>query len=79
MAGRKTQDKTGLVALLFRGAVGNPMATVGGLMITATAVAIMTNALMLQPRAHPAPLFVGTRPSVIRWFRCRCHRSQPDR
>lgn len=62
MAGRKTQDKTGLVALLFRGAVGNPMATVGGVMITATAVAIMTNALALQPRAHPAPLFVGTRP-----------------
>lgn len=62
MAGRKTHGKTGLVALLFRGAVGNPMATVGGLMITATAVAIMTNALMLQPRAHPAPLFVGTRP-----------------
>lgn len=64
MAGRKTQDKTGLVALLFRGAVGNPMATVGGLMITATAAAIMTNALMLQPRAHPAPLFVGTRPAA---------------
>lgn len=62
MAGRKTQEKTGLVALLFRGAVGNPMATVGGVMITATAVAIMTNALALQPRAHPAPLFVGTRP-----------------
>lgn len=62
MAGRKTQDKTGLVALLFRGAVGNPTATVGGVMITATAVAIMTNALALQPRAHPAPLFVGTRP-----------------
>ncbi|WP_026789415.1 peptidoglycan-binding domain-containing protein [Pleomorphomonas oryzae] len=62
MAGRKTHTKTGLVALLFRGAIGNPMATVGGLMITATAVAIMTNALMLQPRAHPAPLFVGTRP-----------------
>lgn len=62
MAGRKTLDKTGLVALLLRGAVGNPMATIGGLMITATAVAIMTNALMLQPRAHPAPLFVGTRP-----------------
>lgn len=62
MAGRKTQDKTGLVALLLRGAVGNPMATVGGLMITATAVAIMANALALQPRAHPAPLFVGTRP-----------------
>ncbi|WP_370674790.1 peptidoglycan-binding protein [Pleomorphomonas sp. PLEO] len=64
MAGRKTQDKTGLVALLFRGAVGNPMATVGGLMITAIAIAIMTNALVLQPRAHPAPLFVGTRPAA---------------
>jgi len=62
MAGRKTHEKTGLVALLFRGAVGNPMVTVGGLMITATAIAIMTNALALQPRAHPAPLFVGTRP-----------------
>jgi peptidoglycan hydrolase-like protein with peptidoglycan-binding domain len=64
MAGRKTHDKTGLVALLFRGAVGNPMATVGGLMITAIAIAIMTNALVLQPRAHPAPLFVGTRPAA---------------
>ncbi|MBS1166531.1 MAG: putative peptidoglycan binding domain protein [Proteobacteria bacterium] len=64
MAGRKTHGKTGLVALLFRGAVGNPMATVGGLMITATAIAIMTNALALQPRAHPAPLFVGTRPTA---------------
>ena len=62
MAGRKTQGKTGLVALLLRGAVGNPLATVGGLMITATAVAIMANALALQPRAHPAPLFIGTRP-----------------
>lgn len=62
MAGRKTQEKTGLVALLLRGAVGNPMATAGGLMMTATAVAIMTNALALQPGAHPAPLFVGTRP-----------------
>ena len=64
MAGRKTQEKTGLVALLFRGAVGNPMVTVGGLMMTATAIAIMTNALVLQPRAHPAPLFVGTRPTA---------------
>ncbi|PKR88927.1 hypothetical protein CXZ10_12485 [Pleomorphomonas diazotrophica] len=62
MAGRKTQEKTGLVALLLRGAVGNPMATAGGLMMTATAVAIMTNALALQPGTHPAPLFVGTRP-----------------
>jgi peptidoglycan hydrolase-like protein with peptidoglycan-binding domain len=62
MAGRKTQQKPGLAALLLRGAVGNPMATVGGLVMTATAVAIMSNALMLQPRAHPAPLFVGTRP-----------------
>ncbi|PIO98474.1 peptidoglycan-binding domain-containing protein [Pleomorphomonas carboxyditropha] len=64
MAGRKTHDKTGLVALLVRGAVGNPMVTVGGLMMTATAVAIMANALALQPRAHPAPLFVGTRPAA---------------
>lgn len=62
MAGRKTHGKTGLVALLLRGAVGNPMATAGGLMMTATAVAIMTNALALQPGVHPAPLFVGTRP-----------------
>ncbi|MBS1181263.1 MAG: putative peptidoglycan binding domain protein [Proteobacteria bacterium] len=62
MAGRKTPSKTGLVALLFRGALGNPMATAGGLMLMATAGAIMTNALVLQPRAHPAPLFVGTRP-----------------
>jgi len=65
MAGRKTHEKTGLVALLLRGAVGNPMATAGGLMMTATAVAIMTNALALQPGAHPAPLFVGTRPAAI--------------
>lgn len=62
MAGRKTQEKPGLVAVLLRGAVGNPMATAGGLMMTATAVAIMTNALALQPGTHPAPLFVGTRP-----------------
>ena len=62
MAGRKTQPKPGLAALLLRGAVGNPMATAGGLVMTATAVAIMANALMLQPRAHPAPLFVGIRP-----------------
>ena len=65
MAGRKTHEKTGLVALLLRGAVGNPMATAGGLMMTATAVAIMTNALALQPGAHPAPLFVGTRPVAL--------------
>lgn len=62
MAGRKTPEKTGLVALLLRGAVGNPMATAGGIMMTATAIAIMTNALALQPGVHPAPLFVGTRP-----------------
>ena len=62
MAGRKTQGKSGLVALLLRGAVGNPMATAGGLMMTATAIAILTNALALQPGAHPAPLFFGTRP-----------------
>lgn len=49
---------------MVRGAVGNPMATIGGLMITATAVAVMTNALVLQPRPHPAPLFVGTRPAA---------------
>jgi peptidoglycan hydrolase-like protein with peptidoglycan-binding domain len=64
MAGRKTPNKKGLVALLFRGALGNPMATAGGLMLMATAGAIMTNALALQPRAHPAPLFVGTRPTA---------------
>ena len=62
MSGRKTHGKTGLVALLLRGAVGNPMATAGGLMMTATAIGIMTNALVLQPGVHPAPLFVGTRP-----------------
>ncbi|MCM5558622.1 peptidoglycan-binding protein [Pleomorphomonas sp. JP5] len=62
MAGRKTQGKAGLVALLLRGAIGNPMATAGSLMMTATAIAILTNALALQPGAHPAPLFVGTRP-----------------
>ncbi len=62
MAGRKTQGKAGLVALLLRGAVGNPMATAGSVMMTATAIAILTNALALQPGAHPAPLFVGTRP-----------------
>ncbi|CAI9407099.1 hypothetical protein ANOBCDAF_01582 [Pleomorphomonas sp. T1.2MG-36] len=65
MAGRKTPEKTGLVALLLRGAVGNPMATAGGLMMTATAIAIMTNALALQPGVHPAPLFVGTRPVAL--------------
>lgn len=64
MAGRRTHDKPGLVALLIRGAVGNPMATAGGFMMTATAIAIMANALALQPRAHPAPLFVGTRPAA---------------
>ena len=65
MAGRKTHEKTGLVALLLRGAIGNPMATAGGLMMTATAIAIMTNALALQPGVHPAPLFVGTRPVAL--------------
>jgi len=40
------------------------MATIGGLMMTITAAAIMTNALALQSGRHPAPLFVGTRPSA---------------
>lgn len=64
MAGRKPQARTGLAALLLRGVVGNPMATIGGLMMTVTAAAIMTNALALQPGRHPAPLFVGTRPGA---------------
>lgn len=64
MAGRKPQARAGLAALLLRGVVGNPMATIGGLMMTVTAAAIMTNALALQPGRHPAPLFVGTRPSA---------------
>lgn len=62
MAGRKPQTRPGLAALLIRGAVGNPLATVGSLMMTSTAAAIVANALMLQPGSHPAPLFVGTRP-----------------
>lgn len=62
MAGRKPPSRSGFGLLLLRGALGNPMATVGGLMMTVTAAAILTNALALQPGRHPAPLFVGTRP-----------------
>lgn len=64
MAGRKPPSRSGFGTLLLRGIVGNPMATVGGLMMTVTAAAILTNALALQPGRHPAPLFVGTRPAA---------------
>ncbi|WP_165645137.1 peptidoglycan-binding domain-containing protein, partial [Oharaeibacter diazotrophicus] len=40
----------------------NPTSTAGGLVMTAMAIAIMTNALALQSGPHPAPLFLGTRP-----------------
>lgn len=42
--------------------IANPTSTAGGLVMTAMAIAIMTNALALQPGKHPAPLFMGTRP-----------------
>lgn len=53
---------------IFRGLastlVANPTSTAGGLVMTAMAVAIMTNALALQSGRHPHPLFLGTRPDA---------------
>jgi peptidoglycan hydrolase-like protein with peptidoglycan-binding domain len=52
--------------VLWRTAAGalaaNPTATFGGVVMTAMAGAILTNALAMQPGRHPAPLFLGTRP-----------------
>lgn len=50
----------GLAATL----VANPTSTAGGFVMTAMAVAIMTNALALQSGRHPHPLFLGTRPDA---------------
>lgn len=54
--------RTGFVAGLFGHLLARPASTLGGLVMTATAIAILTNALALQKGPHPAPLFVGTRP-----------------
>lgn len=54
--------RAGFVAGLFGHLLARPASTLGGLVMTATAIAILTNALALQKGPHPAPLFVGTRP-----------------
>ncbi len=54
--------KTGFASMLLAGVLAHPTASFAGLVMTATASVIMANALVMQPGAHPAPLFVGTRP-----------------
>ena len=54
--------KTGFASTLLAGVLAHPTASFAGLVMTATASGIMANALVMQPGAHPAPLFVGTRP-----------------
>ncbi len=51
-----------LVQAVAGSLLANPTSTAGGLVMTAMAVAIMTNALALQSGKHPHPLFNGTRP-----------------
>ncbi len=52
----------GRIARLAGAAVARPAATGGGILMLAVAAVILTNALALQPGAHPAPLFKDTRP-----------------
>lgn len=56
--------KSGLVSAIFGAALTHPTLTLGMLVMTATAVAILANALAFQHGRHPAPLFVGTRPAA---------------
>lgn len=44
-------------------AAAHPAGTAGGIAMASVAIAILTNALAMQPGAHPAPLFLGTRPA----------------
>ncbi|WP_181708478.1 peptidoglycan-binding domain-containing protein [Chthonobacter rhizosphaerae] len=64
--GRRRQKadppRRGMAAAALDTALANPMATLGGAVMVAVGSAIMANALMLQPGAHPAPLFTGTSP-----------------
>lgn len=62
MAEKSPRKKPGLLAAAIGGLVSHPTGSVGGLVMTATALAILSNALLMQSGTHPAPLFVGTRP-----------------
>ncbi|WP_237154863.1 peptidoglycan-binding domain-containing protein [Oryzibacter oryziterrae] len=62
MARSAAVQKPSVLQGVMRLALGNPMATVGGLVMATMATAIITNALALQRGMHPAPLFYGTSP-----------------
>ncbi|HUG60985.1 MAG TPA: hypothetical protein VMP03_04030, partial [Methylomirabilota bacterium] len=62
-ARRSSPPVPGRMSRLAATMVAHPMATGGGLLMLAMAVAIVTNALALQSGPHPAPLFLGTRPA----------------
>lgn len=62
MARPSLPRKAGLLSTVFGGFITHPTAAFGGLVMTAAAAAIIVNALVMQHGAHPAPLFVGTRP-----------------
>lgn len=66
MARRKSEPvvetRRGLAAAVADRLIANPAATGGSIIMLAVSVAIMTNAVALQPGRHPAPLFSGTSP-----------------
>lgn len=59
---RKPKPRRGVAATLVDGLLARPAATGGGVVMVCMAAAIASNALLMQPGRHPAPLFVGTRP-----------------
>lgn len=64
--GRRRQNadppRRGLAAAALDQTLANPMAAIGSIVMLAVGSAILTNALMMQPGAHPAPLFHNTSP-----------------
>ncbi len=58
-------EGSGLRAMLARLVGGNPVDAIGVFLAGAAAIAILTNALYLQPGPHPAPIFtIKPRPVV---------------
>lgn len=61
-AKRNPERRRNVFGMAADALLASPVATGGGLVMTAMAAAIVTNALTLQPGSHPAPLFRDTRP-----------------
>lgn len=64
--GRRRQNadppRRGFAATALDQTLSNPMTAIGSVVMVVVGSAILTNALMMQPGAHPAPLFNGTSP-----------------